>query len=95
MLETTTGEMEQIEKLNQQVAEQAEPRGGARLLMTDPGVGPVTALATDIFLGDPKRFADGKALASYVGLIPRAYSRGARQRFGGVSKPGSPLVRFL
>ena len=50
--------------------------------MTHPGVGPVTALATDVFLGDPQRFADGKALASYVGLIPREYSSGARQRFG-------------
>ncbi len=32
--------------------------------MTHPGVGPVTALATDVFLGDSARFADGKALAS-------------------------------
>jgi len=50
--------------------------------MTHPGVGPVTALATEVFLGDPRRFVDGKALASYVGLIPREYSSGARQRFG-------------
>ena len=63
--------------------------------MTHPGVGPVTALATDVFLGDPKRFADSKALASYVGLIPREYSSGARQRLGGVTKQGSPLLRFL
>jgi len=55
---------EEIENLTQQVAEQAGQRSGARLLMTHPGVGPVTALATEVFLGDPKRFADGKALAS-------------------------------
>ena len=61
---------EEIANLTQQVAEQAEQRSGARLLMTHPGVGPVTALATDVFLGDPKRFLDGKALASYVGIIP-------------------------
>ena len=29
--------------------------------MTQPGVGLVTALATDVFLGDPQRFADGQA----------------------------------
>jgi transposase len=86
---------EEIEKLTQQVAEQAGQRSGARRLMTHPGVGPVTALATDVFLGDPKRFADGKALASYVGLIPREYSSGGRQRLGGVTKQGSPLLRFL
>jgi transposase len=86
---------EEIENLTQQVAEQAGQRSGARLLMTHPGVGPVTALATEVFLGDPKRFADGKALASYVGIIPREYSSGERQRLGGVTKQGSPLLRFL
>jgi len=86
---------EEIEDLNQQVAEQAEQRSGARLLMTHPGVGPVTALATDVFLGAPQRFPDGKALGSYVGMIPREYSSGARQRFGAVTKQGNPLLRFL
>jgi transposase len=55
----------EIEKLNQRVEEQACLRPGSRLLMTHPGVGPVTALATEVFLGDPARFADSKALASY------------------------------
>ena len=84
-----------IEKLNKRVEEQAVERPGARLLMTHPEVGPVTALATDVFLGDPKRFADGKTLASYVGIIPREYSSGGRQKFGGLSKQGNPLLRFL
>jgi transposase len=84
-----------IEKLNQRVEQQAGQRPGARLLMTHPGVGPITALATDVFLGDPRRFADGKALASYVGIIPREYSSGGRQKFGGLSKQGNPLLRFL
>ncbi len=84
-----------IEQLNQRVEEQAGERPGSRLLMTHPGVGPVTALATDVFLGDPTRFVDGKALASYVGIIPREYSSGGRQRLGGLSKQGNPLLRFL
>jgi len=84
-----------IEQLNQRVEEQAGMRPGSRLLMTHPGVGPVTALATDVFLGDPTRFADGKVLASYVGIIPREYSSGGRQRLGGLSKQGNPLLRFL
>jgi transposase len=87
-------EME-IEKLNQRVEEQAGERPGARLLMTHPGVGPVTALATEVFLGDPARFADSKELASYVGLIPREHSSGGRQRLGGLTKQGNPLLRFL
>jgi transposase len=57
--------------------------------------GPVTALATEVFLGDPSRFADGKALASYVGMIPSEYSSGQRQRLGALSKQGNPFLRFL
>src|SRR5262245_66070541 len=86
---------EEIENLTKQVAEQADQRTRARRLMTHPGIGPVTALATEVFLGDPQRFADGKALASYVGIIPREYSSGGHQRLGGVTKQGSPLLRFL
>jgi transposase len=86
---------DQIDDLDERVAAQATERPRATLLMTHPGVGPVTALATEVFLGDPFRFADGKALASYVGIIPSEYSSGARQRLGALSKQGNPLLRFL
>jgi len=85
----------EIEHLNQRVEEQVRQRPSAQLLMTHPGVGLITALATEVFLGDPQRFADGKSVASYVGMIPREYSSGERQRLGGLSKQGSPLLRFL
>jgi len=85
----------EIEKLNHRVEEQACRRAGARLLMTHPGVGPVTALATEEFLGDPARFTDGKTVASYVGIIPSEYSSGGRQRLGGLTKQGNAPLRFL
>jgi transposase len=85
----------QVDRLDAQVKQVAMQRPGATLLMTHPGVGHVTALATEVFLGDPSRFRDGKALASYVGMIPSEYSSGARQRLGGLSKQGNPLLRFL
>jgi transposase len=86
---------EQIDELDKRVSDQAVQRPGAQLLLTHPGGGPVTALATDVFLGDPARFADGKALVSYVGMIPSEYSSGGQQRFGRLSKQGNPLLRFL
>jgi transposase len=85
----------EIEKLNQRVVQQLAARPAARLLMTHPGVGPITALATEVFLGDPSRFASSKELASYVGLIPGEHSSGKRQRLGSLSKQGNPLLRFL
>ena len=85
----------QIARLDERVRDQALRRPGAKLLMTHPGVGAVTALATDVFLGNPGRFANGKAVASYVGLIPSEHSSGGRQRLGKLSKQGNPLLRFL
>jgi transposase len=86
---------QQIADLNQKVEELAWLRPQAKRLMTHPGVEPITALATETFLGEPKRFVDGKAVASYVGLIPSEHSSGGRQRFGRLSKQGNPLLRFL
>ena len=95
-LQTLYGTLDtKIEELDNRVLDQALQRPGAKLLLTHPGVGPVTALATDVFLGDSARFADGKAVASYVGMIPSEYSTGGRQRLGGLSKQGNPLLRFL
>lgn len=86
---------QQIGHLDERVKNQAGQRPGAKLLMTHPGVGPVTALGTDVFVGDPARFPDGKALASYVGMIPSEHSSGGRQRLGRLSKQGNPVLRFL
>jgi hypothetical protein len=85
----------EIEQLNQQVLEQPGQRPTAGLLMTHPGVGPITALATDVFLGDPKRFRDGQALASYIGIIPREHSSGGRQRLGDFKGPETLQVLMM
>ncbi len=86
---------EEVGKLDEQVEQAARERSNASRLMTHPGVGSITALATDVFLGDPLRFANGKALASYIGMIPSEHSSGGKQRLGKLSKQGNPLLRFL
>ena len=53
-----------IEELDKEVSEEVQQHPQARRLLTHPGVGPITTLATEVFLGDSKRFIDGKALAS-------------------------------
>src|ERR1700687_820348 len=48
---------QRIQELDGQVEKQVQQRPQALRLLTHPGVGPVTALATEGFLGDPSRFA--------------------------------------
>lgn len=85
----------EIAELDAVVAVCAEQHPQALRLMTHPGVGPITALATEAFLGDAARFVDGKAVASYIGMIPTEHSSAGRQRCGALSKQGNALVRFL
>src|SRR6266404_1372342 len=85
----------QIDLLDQAVVEAAEKNEKARLLMTQPGVGPITSMAFVLTMGDVKRFQRGKQVASYLGLIPREYSSGGHQRLGSISKQGNTFLRML
>jgi transposase len=84
-----------IDELSAAVQQEAENRPEARLLMTHPGVGPVTALAFVLIVGNPERFRCGKQIGSYIGLIPEEASSGVRRSLGHISKQGSTLLRFL
>jgi len=84
-----------LQELDHAVAEQAGQNPAAVLLMTHPGVGPVTSLALVLTLGPVERFARSKQVVSYLGLNPREHSSGGRQRLGSISKQGSPLMRSL
>ena len=85
----------EIDELDRRVAEEARQRPEAVRLMTHPGVGPVTALAMVLTLGPAQRFASGKQVGSYFGLIPSEQSSGGKQRLGKISKQGSSFLRFL
>lgn len=85
----------QIGPLDQAVAQAAEHNQQARWLMRQPGVGPITALAFVLTLGDVKRFPRGKQVASYLGLIPREHSSGGRQKLGAITKQGNRMLRML
>jgi transposase len=86
---------QQVGKLDTAVQKAAEENPQARLLMTQPGVGPNTALAFVLTIGDVSRFQRGKQVASYLGLIPREESSGGRQKLGAISKQGNRMLRSL
>jgi transposase len=91
-LEEMDGEIAQLDTA---VRKEAEARPAAARLMSHPGVGPVTALAFVLTVGDVERFSRSRQVASYLGLIPSEHSSGGKQRLGHISKQGNPLMRFL
>jgi transposase len=64
-------------------------------LRSIPGVGLLTATALVALVGDVQRFANGRRLASYLGLTPREHSSGLRRRLGKISKRGDRYLRTL
>jgi len=86
---------EQIGELDRAAEKAAQGDEVTRLLMTQPGVGPITALAFVLTIGEATRFRRGKQVASYLGLIPRERTSGGQQRLGAISKQGNRFLRML
>jgi len=59
------------------------------------GVGPITALAYVLAIGDPHRFSRSRKVGAYVGLVPRRDQSGARDPQLRITKAGDPLLRKL
>jgi transposase len=84
-----------MDELDRAVIQEVEKRPAAVRLMTQPGVGPVTALAFVLTIGPVERFQKSRKLVSYLGLNPSEESSGGRQRLGSISKQGNSMLRYL
>jgi transposase len=69
--------------------------GVARLLGTMPGVGPLTALSVEAFAPAMENFRSDRDFAAWLGLVPRQFSSGGKERLGRVSKAGQADIRRL
>src|SRR3546814_11542521 len=67
----------------------------ARRLQTIPGVGPLTALAVEAFAPPMESFSCGRDFAAWLGLVPRQFSSGGKERLGRTSKAGQADIRRL
>ena len=92
-----------IDELNPKIAEAdkeleatAEQDVTCKLLMTAPGVGPVTAVRFTAAIDEVSRFRDAHGVESYLGLIPGENSSGdaKKRRMKGITKAGPPRVRW-
>ncbi len=85
----------EIERLDRAVGEQARSSEACRLLMSVPGVGPVTALAFAATIDAPGRFAKSRAVGAYLGLTTRRFQSGEMDYSGRISKHGDAMLRSL
>lgn len=63
-------------------------------LATIKGVGPVTIDVVVSELGDVRRFKSSKAVTAYAGLAPRVRQSAGKGKDLGITKEGSPLLRW-
>jgi transposase len=77
------------DQLDEQIATIANNDPGAKLLLTHPGIGPLTALATVLILGPIARFPDSQHVVSYVGLAP-AVTASADKQSASISRSRGP-----
>jgi transposase len=93
LLEARRAILDQIKVLDSRVRSIARQSTTARLLMTAPGVGAVTALSVASAYDHASRFRRSSSVGAYLGLTPRRYESGEISRNGRISKRGNRMTR--
>jgi transposase len=91
-LNQLTARIEQMDAVIQHTATENE---ACRRLTSIPGVGSVTATGLIASIGNGSGFRRGRDLAAWVGMVPREYSTGGKQKLLGISKRGNTYLRRL
>lgn len=94
--------LDQLDALQQQIGQldrcihvQHRASDVCRRLETIPGIGVIGATAIASTVADPSAFKTGRDFAAWIGLVPRQYSTGGKEKLGGISKQGDRYLRRL
>lgn len=85
----------QVLAATREIGKLAKDHEVCRRLMTVPGVGCLTALRFVATIDDVTRFSTAHGVQSYLGLTPGENSSSSRTRRTGLTKAGSPRMRWL
>lgn len=80
-------------KLDKAVKELVRADPVCKLLMSVPGVGPISALSFKAGVDDPSRFSSSRTVAAHFGLTPRRSQSGESDNPGHISRAGDADVR--
>lgn len=79
---------EQIGSLERGIHAEHRVSDASRRLESIPGIGVIGATAIVATVSDANAFRSGREFAAWIGLVPRQYSTGGKQKLGGISKQG-------
>lgn len=80
---------------DEQLAAMGQAHPACQRLQPIPGSGPVSATALSAASGDVTQGQNGRQLAAWLGLVPRAHSTGGTPRWLGLRKRGAVYLRKL
>jgi transposase len=95
VLDQLTALQQQVGQLDRCIQKQHRASDVSRRLETIPGIGVIGATAIASTIADPSAFKTGRDFAAWIGLVPRQYSTGGKEKLGGVSKQGDRYLRRL
>src|ERR1051326_2231052 len=84
-IETVTDEIERISNQDER----------CQRLRQIPGVGPLVSTAMVAAIGNGAAFRRGRDFAAWIGVVPRQYSTGGKQKLFGISKRGNIYLRRM
>jgi transposase len=85
----------QIGEADATISTAASEHEACQRLMAIPGIGPVTATAIIAAIGNGGNFEKARGFAAWIGLVPKQYSTGGKQKLLGISKRGNCYLRCL
>ncbi|ADZ41180.1 putative transposase for IS1667 [Yersinia enterocolitica subsp. palearctica 105.5R(r)] len=94
-LEHLQGVEDQITLIEQELSRWAKTQPACQRVMKVPGVGLMTATYLVASVGNGQQFHSAKQFAAWLGLVPREFSSGGKQRLGRISKRGERYFRYL
>lgn len=89
------GAKARIDTLERAIVIEAKHDQDMRRLVTIPGVGVIIAASIKALVPDPHGFKSGRHFAAWLGLTPKSYSSGGKERLGRISKMGNSTLRSL
>lgn len=95
MSQVLTSAQDAVRQLDELVDRAARTNADISALKRLPYVGPITSVTIWAELGDVTRFKNAKAVASYVGFVPRVNSSADNRHHGRIVNHGNRELRYV